>query len=146
MFVSPEIRVKTRSSSSASWGTMGSKICLRLISTSQTAAHINNPWERLESCQRDRRKSEYGIGSSQLHQPFLHNHFWMSDSSSINSSHVILLGSNYVLGYRSSYILYCHCQRVTMGFSLLISHCQCVRILLKLNSFCRKQKLSPIKA
>lgn len=147
MFESPESRVKTCSSSPASRGTTGSKICFRLISTSQTAAHINNPWERLESCQQDRRRSEYGKGSSQLHQKFLSNCFWMSDSSSINSSHVILLVSNYVLGYRSANILYCHCQRVTMGFTLSISHCQRVRIFLKPNSFCRRQRgLNAIQA
>lgn len=140
MFESPERRVKTCSSSPASWGTMGSKICLRLISTSQTAAHINNPWERLESCQWYRRKSKYSIGSSQLNQQFLHNCFWMSDNSSINSFHVILLGSNYILGYGSSYSLYCHCQRGTMVFSLVISHCQHVRMFLKLNRFCRRQR------
>lgn len=147
MFESPQSRVKTCSSSQASWGTTGSKICFHLISTSQTAAHIDNPWERLESCQRDRRRSEYGKGSSQLHQQLLCNCFWMSDSSSINSSHVILLVSNYVLGYRSDNILYCHCQRVTMGFTLSISHCQHVRIFLKLNSFCRRQRgLNAIQA
>lgn len=145
MFESPQSRVKTCSSNPASWGTTGSKICFHLISTSQTAAHIDNPWERLESCQRDRRRSEYGKGSSQLHQQFIRNCFWMSDSSSINSSHVILLVSNYVLGYRSANILYCHCQRVTMGFTLSIS--QHVRIFLKLNSFCRRQRgLNAIQA
>lgn len=120
-------RFKTCSGRPASGGTTRSKICLRLISTSQTAAHIKNPWERAGELPAGHKKKWV--------QHRVINSSSATTSESLTAPELIPLTSfydfNYGMGNRSSSILYIHCQRVTMGFTLSVTHCEYFKMFVR---------------